>query len=145
MSIFVRGEPVGSMIKLSGGINAYLAAPVAVREKKAGTALLYIPDIMGVWHNAKLLADKYAAHGYLCLVPDIFLGDPVSINRPDDFDVKKWIMQGSDGSSPHTPNVIDAVVKEAILYLTSQHSVIKLGAIGICLGAKVSTPLQSNH
>lgn len=145
MLVFVRGEPVGSMIKISGGINAYLAAPAAGREKKLGTALLYIPDIMGVWHNAKLLADQYAAHGYLCLVPDIFLGDPVPINRPHDFDVKRWIMQGSDGSSPHTPDIVDAVVKEAMLYLTSQHGVVKLGAIGICLGAKVGTSLQPYH
>ncbi|OQD62359.1 hypothetical protein PENPOL_c012G10267 [Penicillium polonicum] len=70
---------------------------------------------MGVWHHAKLLADQYAAHGYLCL---------------------KWIMQGSDGSSPHTPTVINAVVKEAIFYLNSKHGVAKLGAVGICLGAK---------
>jgi dienelactone hydrolase len=99
MSVFVRGEPAGSMIKISNEINAYLAAPAAGQEEKLGTALLYIPDIMGVWQIAKLLADQYAAHGYLCLVPDIFLGDPVPINRPHDFDVKKWIMQGSDGSS----------------------------------------------
>ncbi|CEJ62824.1 hypothetical protein PMG11_11310 [Penicillium brasilianum] len=91
---------------------------------------------MGVWQNAKLLADQYAAHGYLCLVPDIFLGDSVPINRPYDFDVKKWIMQGSEGNSPHTPAVIDAIVKKAIVYLTGQHGVVKLGAIGICLGAK---------
>ncbi|CAI7655255.1 unnamed protein product [Penicillium viridicatum] len=45
-------------------------------------------------------------------------------------------MQGSDGSSPHTPNVIDAVVKEAIFYLNSKHGVAKLGAVGICLRAK---------
>jgi dienelactone hydrolase len=141
MSVIIRGEPVGSMIKIADEFNAYLATPAAGREKKHGIALLYIPDIMGVWQNAKLLADQYAAHGYLCLVPDIFLGDPVPINRPDDFDVKKWIMQGSDGSSPHTPNVIDTVVKEAISYLTSQHGVVKLGAIGICLGAKVSASL----
>lgn len=48
-------------------------------------------------------------------------------------------MQGSDGSSPHTPTVINAVVKEAIFYLNSKHGVAKLGAVGICLGAKVST------
>jgi dienelactone hydrolase len=145
MSVFVRGELVGSMIKIADGINAYLAVPAVGREKKLGTALLYIPDIMGVWQNAKLLADQYAARGYLCLVPDIFLGDPVPINRPDDFDVKKWIMQGSDGSSPHTSNIIDDIVKRAIWYLTSQHGVVKLGAIGICLGAKVSISLQPNH
>ncbi|KAJ5413561.1 cytoplasm protein [Penicillium sp. CMV-2018d] len=115
---------------VSDGIDAYHAAPAIGQEKQVGTALLFIPDIMGVWHHAKLLADQYAAHGYLCLVPDIFLGDPT------DFDVNKWIMQGSDGSSPHTPNIIDAVVKEAIFYLNSKHGVAKLGAVGICLGAK---------
>lgn len=130
------------MIKISYEINAYLAPLAAGREKKPGTALLYIPDIMGVWQNARLLADQYAAHGYLCLVPNIFLGNPVPINRPDDFDVKKWIMLGFDGNSPHTLAIINAVVKDAILYLTSQYGVNKLGAIGICLGGKVSTSFQ---
>jgi hypothetical protein len=29
-------------------------------------------------------------------------------------------------------DIVDAVVKEATLYLTSQYGVVKLGAIGIC-------------
>ena len=36
------------------------------------------------------MADQYAANGYYTLIPDLFNGDPLSLNRPADFDLMSW-------------------------------------------------------
>ncbi|KAH8768344.1 hypothetical protein F5883DRAFT_604103 [Diaporthe sp. PMI_573] len=48
------------------------------------TAILFLSDIMGVWQNSKLLADEFAAAGYLTLLVDLFNGDPVPVHKPND-------------------------------------------------------------
>jgi dienelactone hydrolase len=41
--------------------------------------------------NAQLIADQFAANGYLVVMPDLFGGDPIPLNRPDGFDLMKWL------------------------------------------------------
>ncbi|KAH7129901.1 putative cytoplasm protein [Dactylonectria estremocensis] len=135
-SVGVRheGEPTGKFIKINGTINAYLATPPADKaHKHAG--ILYVPDIFGIWVNSQLMADQYAANGYVCLVPDFFNGDQAPNPRPADFNIGSWLAGGSTGDNPHTSAQTDAIVLAGIKALKDL-GVTKVGAVGYCLGAK---------
>ncbi|KAH8666827.1 dienelactone hydrolase [Xylariales sp. PMI_506] len=82
------------------------------------------------------MADLYAANGYLTLIIDVFNGDPLSLNRPDNFDFMAWLTKGSTGDNPHTPDYVDPIVVEAIKFLKEEKGIKKLGAVGYCFGAK---------
>lgn len=131
-----RGETTGKLIKVDGTIDAYLATPPADKARD-GQGILFVPDVIGIWQNSKLLADNYAAQGYTVLMPDIFNGDPLSLNRPGDFDFVKWITEGSDGKNPHTPPAVDPIIVKSIKALRDL-GIKKIGAVGYCFGAKVS-------
>lgn len=36
------------------------------------------------------IADQFAANGFFTVIPDLFSGDPVPLNRPGDFDLWAW-------------------------------------------------------
>ncbi|KAJ4419237.1 hypothetical protein N0V85_001116 [Neurospora sp. IMI 360204] len=128
------GEPTGSLVKVADKWDAYIAQPSG--SQKAGKALLFLPDIIGIWQNSKLMADQLAAQGYLTVVLDIFNGDPLPINRPDDFDLMGWMTKGSTGDNPHTKEAVDPIVQAAIKELKEKYGVTKIGALGYCFGAK---------
>ncbi|SPJ70418.1 related to hydrolase related to dienelactone hydrolase [Fusarium torulosum] len=127
-----EGTPNGTIIQIKGNVNAYLAKPSSGEPKQA---VLYLPDIFGIWQNSKLMADAFAAQGYLCLVLDTFNGDPVPLEMPDGFDIMKWLNEGSDGQNPHTPEAVDPIVVSGMEYLKSI-GVTQIAAVGYCLGAK---------
>ncbi|TVY45372.1 Hydrolase [Lachnellula subtilissima] len=127
------GEPTGKLIKI-GGIDAYVAEPTGKTVHK-DTAILYIPDVIGIWKNSQLMVDQFAANGYYTIIPDIFNGDAMSLNRPDDFDLMGWLAKGSDGKNPHTVEAVDPIVQKSIKYLKEQ-GFKKIGGVGYCFGAK---------
>ena len=135
--VLARGEPTGQDIKI-GSHDAYLATPDPSNAHQ-DCGILYCPDVIGIWQNARLMADQYAANGYLCLIIDLFNGDPLPLNFGDDadFNIMTWIAQGSTGDNPHTPEAIDPIVAQAIQWLKVNKNVKKLGAVGYCIGAKV--------
>ncbi|KAI1326756.1 dienelactone hydrolase [Xylariaceae sp. FL0255] len=128
------GAPTGADIKV-GKYAGYLATPDPAKAHK-GAAILFIPDVIGIWQNSKLMADQFAANGYLTLIPDVFNGDPIPLNRPEGFDLQQWKNHGSTGDNPHTTEAVDPIVELAIKYLESEHSITKIGAVGYCFGAK---------
>ena len=123
------------MIKVDGSIDAYLATPPEGKERKA-TGILYLPDVIGVWQNSKLMADLFAEQGYLTIVMDLFNGDPVPLNKPPGFDLMQWLSQGSDGNNPHTKEYVDPITVKGIKALKDM-GVKHIGAVGYCFGAKV--------
>ncbi|KAF3761922.1 alpha/beta-hydrolase [Cryphonectria parasitica EP155] len=127
-----EGEPTGTTIKV-GQYDAYVAEPKG--KKHEGAALLYVPDVFGIWQNSQLMADQFAANGYYTIIVDIFNGDALSLERPKDFDLKKWLTQGSDGKNPHTKEAVDPIVELSLKYLKEQ-GFTKVGAVGYCFGAK---------
>jgi len=127
------GTPTGKPLKI-GNIEAYVAEPSGKTIHK-DTAILFLPDVIGIWQNSKLMADQYAANGYYTLIPDLFNGDPLSLNRPADFDLMSWLTKGSDGKNPHTYDAVDPIVEKSIKYLQEQDFK-KIGAVGYCFGAK---------
>ena len=88
--------------------------------------------------NAQLVADQFAANGYLCYMPDLFDGDAVPLNRPADFDTMAWrqgTIGGGTGKS-HLVNDVEPIVQAAVKHLRETEGIIKLGAAGYCFGAK---------
>ncbi|KAI0428445.1 dienelactone hydrolase [Xylaria sp. FL1042] len=128
------GEPTGADIKV-GKHAAYLATPDPAKAHK-DTAILYLPDVIGIWQNSKLIADQFAANGYLTLIIDLFNGDPAPLNRPEGFDIFSWLEKGSSGDNPHTKEYVDPIVLEAIKWLKTEKGIKKLGSVGYCFGAK---------
>ncbi|KAG5984812.1 hypothetical protein E4U55_003030 [Claviceps digitariae] len=131
-----EGTPKGKTVKINDTIEAYVATPPeGSRVDKHGHGIIYLPDVIGIWQNSKLMADLFAEHGYTTVVLDLFNGDPITLNRPDGFDFMKWLTEGSDGKNPHTPPHVDPIVEAGIKYIKGL-GVTKLGAVGYCFGAK---------
>lgn len=103
--------------------------------------ILYLPDIIGIWQNSQLMADAFASEGYICLVLDLFNGDPAPLNMPDGFDIMGWLAKGSSGDNPHTKEFIDPVILSGLKFLRDS-GVSRIGAVGYCFGAKVSGLLE---
>lgn len=129
-----EGQPTGKVVKIDDKWDAYIAVP-APEKNHAGAAILFIPDVYGIWQNSQLMADQFAANGYHTLVLDYFNGDPWSQNHPSG-DFQKWLKEGSDGKNPHTVDAAEPIVEAAIKTLIEKHGVTKLGAVGYCYGAK---------
>lgn len=124
------GEPSGSKTKISNSIEAYIAEPSGKTVHKE-TAILILPDVIGIWQNSQLIADQFAANGYYALLVDLFNGDPMSLNSSPDFDFMKWLTSGSTGDNPHTLKEVDPIVEKSISYL-KEKGYKKIGAVGYC-------------
>ncbi|KAK0729606.1 dienelactone hydrolase [Lasiosphaeris hirsuta] len=137
------GTPTGTLNRLPGtNVSAYLAVPPPDAPPHPKTAILFLPDILGLWQNNKLLADGFAAAGYLVLLPDIYNGDPFKLHKPfavlgpTEDALVDWAAHGSDGNNPHTAEQMDPIVAAAIAHLRSEHGIERVGAVGYCFGAK---------
>ena len=98
--------------------------------------IVFVTDVIGHrFNNAQLMADQFAANGYLTVMPDIFDGDAIPLARPDGFDMQEW-RSGKYGGKLHDPPHTEPFVQGAIKYLKEQHGVKRIGAVGYCFGAK---------
>ncbi|KAI9712349.1 MAG: hypothetical protein M1820_001562 [Bogoriella megaspora] len=143
-----EGEAQGE-IKNVGDVPTYFSYP---KDKSTANAVLILTDVIGhgfinaqlydipvdrmedptTYHLLHRIADQFAANGYFTVMPDLFHGDPVPLNRPADFDIMQWL-QGPPG---HLPNRVDPVVDAAIKELKNNLGVKKLGLVGYCFGGK---------
>ncbi|XMA18160.1 hypothetical protein WAI453_010951 [Rhynchosporium graminicola] len=128
-----EGNPTGTSTKIDN-IEAYIAEPSGKTVHK-DTAILFLPDVIGIWQNSKLMADQYATNGYYTLMPDLFNGDPLSLNRAADFDFMAWLTKGTGGNNPHTYEAVDPIVEKSLKFLQDK-GYKNIGAVGYCFGAK---------
>ena len=116
--------------------ETYVATP---SKPHPDVALLIITDVIGhKMINAQLIADQFAENGYFTIMPDVFHGDPVPMNRSEGFDIMKWL-QGKAGGGEgegHLPSRVDPVVKAALKWLKEEKGVKRVGSVGYCFGAK---------
>ena len=77
------------------------------------------------------MADQYVANGYFTVIPDLFNGDALSLNRPRSFDLMAWIENGTNGNNPHSSAAVDSVVEKSLNYL-QERGCNKIGAVGYC-------------
>jgi len=130
-----EGTPTGKLSKLEDGkTDVYIAEATGDKAKK-DCGIIYIPDVIGIWQNSKLMADNFAAEGYTTLVIDVFNGDPVSLNPPEGFDIFSWLNKGTNGDNPHTTKEVDPIIESAIKTIKGM-GVKRIGAVGYCFGAK---------
>ena len=128
-----EGEAKGS-IKNIGNTPAYFSYP---ESKDTSTAILILPDVIGhEFINAQLIADQFAANGYFVVMPDLFEGDPVKLNRPEGFDIMQWIQKGGPEGKGHMAGQVDPIVEATIKHIKEELGVKKIGAVGYCFGGK---------
>lgn len=121
------GETTGSAIKIASRYDGYVAE-ASGKHIHEDTAILLIPDVIGIWKNSQLIADQFAANGYYTLLLDEFDGDALPLNRPPGFDFMAW-------RSNNPPEKIDPIVEAGVKFL-KEKGIKKIGAVGYCFGAK---------
>jgi carboxymethylenebutenolidase len=110
-----------------GAMGGYLAQPIGGQ----GPGLVVIQEIFGVNKVMRDLADGYAAHGYVALVPDLFWRLEPGVQLTDkskaEWDKAFALMNRFDPDSGAKD------IQSAIDYLRKAGAA-KVGAVGYCLG-----------
>jgi len=134
-----EGQAKGE-IKNIGKTATYFAYP---ESKDTSNAILILTDVIGhEYINAQLIADQFAANGYYVVMPDLFEGDPVPLNRPEGFDIFAWLTK-SGPSGGHTKEVVDPIIETVIKDMKENQGVKKIGAVGYCFGGKYVARFQA--
>lgn len=109
-------------------MDTYFSYPA---DRSTKHAILILTDVIGHrFINAQLIADQFAANGYFVVMPDLFHGDPVKLNRPADFDLMAWLT----GPPGHLPARVDPVVDLVLKEMRTNLNCEKIGAVGYCFG-----------
>lgn len=109
-------------------VEVYFSYP---KDNSTKRAILLLTDVIGHrFINAQLIADQLAANGYFVVMPDLFHGDPVPLNRPEGFDLMDWLK----GPPGHLPDRVEPVVKAVLQEMKSSLGCERIGAVGYCFG-----------
>lgn len=112
-------------------VETYLSYP---ENRSTKRAILLCTDVIGHrFINAQLIADQLAANGYFVVMPDLFHGDPVPLNRPEGFELQAWL----NGPPGHLTNRVDPVVQAVLKEMKSALGCERVGGIGYCFGVRL--------
>jgi dienelactone hydrolase len=83
-----------------------------------------LSDIIGHrFTNSQLVADQFAKNGYFVMMPDLFHGDPVPLNKPGEFDMQKWRMgEYHPKGKAHLPADVDPIVETCIRDMRAKYN-----------------------
>ncbi|KAE8131685.1 dienelactone hydrolase [Aspergillus pseudotamarii] len=122
-----EGNPVGEIKKVNG-IDTYIVYP---QNKSTEKVVVFLSDIFGIYVNAQLLADEFAANGYTCVIPDLFQGDAIKVSDMESgkADLPAWLPN-------HQPSHVDPVVESTVKYVREELGAKRVAGVGYCFGAK---------
>ncbi|EGD81467.1 hypothetical protein PTSG_11848 [Salpingoeca rosetta] len=126
--VTIKHEDKGKEIKL-GELTAYVSGDPA--SAKAGVILFY--DIFGLKHpQVREICDRFAARGYYVVMPDVFRGDPWTLEKfpPKDKTEFQAFLKRSNDAAPGDIETVKAHFKEVGLG-DKKH-----GVLGFCWGGK---------
>jgi len=148
-----KGTPTGKLINFNG-ITSYFARPDAGTTQ---SAVVILTDVFGcTLLNTQLIADTIAKEtGFLCVIPDLFNGDPVSGNLtlfdtdPSNFFEKiSWIIQLLFAMTKFLPWMYRhkhskklPMIHSFLKSLRDKENIKKVGVIGYCYGGKLAIAL----
>ncbi|KAF2220529.1 Alpha/Beta hydrolase protein [Elsinoe ampelina] len=119
------GEASGELRNIAGDTQVYFSGPA-----DSETGVLFLTDIFGInFINSQLVADSFGAQGYYTVMPDLFRGDPVPVDRPASFNITEW-------QSRNQPANIDPVIELALNEIRTNTNIKRLGVVGYCFGGK---------
>ncbi|KAJ5650974.1 dienelactone hydrolase [Penicillium longicatenatum] len=129
-----EGVAKGKLSQIAG-IEAYTVYP---EYQSTDKAILILTDIIGHhFINIQLIAAQSAANGYFVVIPDLFEGEPVPLNRPGEFDMEKWRAGAFNPKRiAHSPPNVDPIVDSCLTVLRGTFGCKTIGAVGYCFGAK---------
>ncbi|KAG9511434.1 hypothetical protein KCV07_g10155, partial [Aureobasidium melanogenum] len=73
------------------------------------------------------MPDQFAANGYFVVMPDLYEGNAVSLDRLEDFDIMAWGQKGGPEIKGHAPGQVDSIIYTVIEEMRSN-----LGMERIC-------------
>ncbi|KAJ5902065.1 hypothetical protein N7495_002593 [Penicillium taxi] len=121
-----EGEAKGE-IKDIGDISTYFAYPA---DRSTEKAILILTDVIGHnFINAQLIADQFAEAGYLVVMPDLFKGDSIPINRPEGFKLVDWLQN-------HYPEQTEPIINTVLAEMREKLGCKRIGGVGYCFGGK---------
>ncbi|EEH16486.1 hypothetical protein PABG_06573 [Paracoccidioides brasiliensis Pb03] len=128
---FKHEGTASGVVKKISDFDAYFSYPSTANPDKA---IIIFTDILGLYDNAKFLADDYASRGYLVVMPDLFGGKPLTINQFEggQVDIMAWLKD-------YTPEAVDPIAAATIQHVRETLGIKKVGAAGYCFGAKYVT------
>ena len=123
-----NGTPVGSMEVLNG-IETYV-----VGNRSSDKVMLFLTDIFGPkFINSQLLADGYARHGFLVIMPDILFGDYATGNA-ENMDFAKFRRE-------HTVEATEPIIHKTHDWIKANTKATYITTIGFCFGGKYAVRL----
>jgi carboxymethylenebutenolidase len=106
------------------------AAFAATPEEQAGTGIVVLPDVRGLYGFYEELALRFAERGYAAVAFDYFGRTAGVSKRDDEFEYMEHVAQT-------TPEGIQADVGAAVAYLRDQ-GVQRIFTVGFCFGGRHS-------
>lgn len=110
-------------------VETYFSYP---EDRSTTHGVLILTDVIGHrFINSQLIADQFAANGYIVAMPDLFHGDSVKLNRPETFNLMSWL-------EGHPIERVDPVVDSVLKYMRTRLGCEKIGAVGYCFGVRMT-------
>lgn len=108
-------------------VSTYLSYPP---DKSIANAILILSDVIGhKFVNAQLIADEFAAQGYFVVLPDLFGGDTVPLNRPEGFQIQEWLKN-------HLPQHVEPIINAVLAEMREVYGCRRVGGVGYCFGGR---------